>query len=262
MPITVNTNSAAASANYHLSRNQSALQKSLTRLSKRKPHRSTDRRRRRPRGLDETRKRDRSPSRAQKSVQNATSFLEVQDGFWPQRENPQPYDRTQRLERQRDEELFGQPTTTGVPGPSATNLRHGLAEVQRGEHVRDNSHRRRAMPKVYSTIVPRQYGERLRQRRRIDRPNGEREQITPPFRFDHQRVHPGRGQVLGRSKTAGDDVLLRRDGFVCRDRPVRISRWAFSRRPFRTPLRCGPTTEPPCLGCVSPAKKWACRKPT
>ena len=33
MPLTVNTNSAAASANYHLSRNQSALQKSLTRLS-------------------------------------------------------------------------------------------------------------------------------------------------------------------------------------------------------------------------------------
>ena len=33
MPLTINTNSAAASANYHLSRNQSALQKSLTRLS-------------------------------------------------------------------------------------------------------------------------------------------------------------------------------------------------------------------------------------
>ena len=33
MPVTINTNSAAASANYHLSRNQSALQKSLTRLS-------------------------------------------------------------------------------------------------------------------------------------------------------------------------------------------------------------------------------------
>ena len=33
MPLTVNTNSAAAAANYHLSRNQSALQKSLNRLS-------------------------------------------------------------------------------------------------------------------------------------------------------------------------------------------------------------------------------------
>jgi len=33
MPLTINTNSAAASANYHLSRNQSALQKSLNRLS-------------------------------------------------------------------------------------------------------------------------------------------------------------------------------------------------------------------------------------
>ena len=33
MPLTINTNSAAAAANYHLSRNQSALQKSLNRLS-------------------------------------------------------------------------------------------------------------------------------------------------------------------------------------------------------------------------------------
>ena len=33
MPVTINTNSAAAAASYHLSNNQSALQKSLTRLS-------------------------------------------------------------------------------------------------------------------------------------------------------------------------------------------------------------------------------------
>ena len=33
MPLTINTNSAAAAANYHLSQNQSALQKSLNRLS-------------------------------------------------------------------------------------------------------------------------------------------------------------------------------------------------------------------------------------
>ena len=33
MPITVNTNASASYANFHLSKNQSALQKSLTRLS-------------------------------------------------------------------------------------------------------------------------------------------------------------------------------------------------------------------------------------
>ena len=33
MPININTNSAAASASFHLAKNQSALQKSLTRLS-------------------------------------------------------------------------------------------------------------------------------------------------------------------------------------------------------------------------------------
>ena len=33
MPLTINTNSAASAANYYLSRNQSALQKSLTKLS-------------------------------------------------------------------------------------------------------------------------------------------------------------------------------------------------------------------------------------
>ena len=81
MPITVNTNSAAASANYHLSRNQSALQKSLTRLSSGsrivQPIDDAG-------GLAVSMKLESAIVRlngAQKNVQNATSFLEVQDGI-------------------------------------------------------------------------------------------------------------------------------------------------------------------------------------
>ena len=81
MPLTVNTNSAAASANYHLSRNQSALQKSLTRLSSGsrivQPVDDAG-------GLAVSMKLESSITRlngAQKNVQNATSFLEVQDGI-------------------------------------------------------------------------------------------------------------------------------------------------------------------------------------
>ena len=80
MPVTINTNSAAASANYHLSRNQSALQKSLTRLSSGsrivQPVDDAG-------GLAVSMKLESSIVRlggAQKNVQNATSFLEVQDG--------------------------------------------------------------------------------------------------------------------------------------------------------------------------------------
>ncbi len=80
MPLTINTNSAAASANYHLSRNQSALQKSLTRLSSGsrivQPVDDAG-------GLAVSMKLESSIVRlggAQKNVQNATSFLEVQDG--------------------------------------------------------------------------------------------------------------------------------------------------------------------------------------
>lgn len=80
MPLTVNTNSAAASANYHLSRNQSALQKSLTRLSSGsrivQPIDDAG-------GLAVSMKLESAIVRlngAQKNVQNATSFLEVQDG--------------------------------------------------------------------------------------------------------------------------------------------------------------------------------------
>ncbi len=80
MPITVNTNSAAAAANYHLSRNQSALQKSLTRLSSGsrivQPVDDAG-------GLAVSMKLESAIVRlngAQKNVQNATSFLEVQDG--------------------------------------------------------------------------------------------------------------------------------------------------------------------------------------
>ena len=80
MPLTINTNSAAASANYHLSRNQSALQKSLTRLSSGsrivQPVDDAG-------GLAVSMKLESSIVRlggAQKNAQNATSFLEVQDG--------------------------------------------------------------------------------------------------------------------------------------------------------------------------------------
>ena len=81
MPLTVNTNSAAASANYHLSRNQSALQKSLTRLSSGsrivQPVDDAG-------GLAVSMKLESAITRlngTQKNVQNATSFLEVQDGI-------------------------------------------------------------------------------------------------------------------------------------------------------------------------------------
>ena len=80
MPLTVNTNSSAAAANYHLSRNQSALQKSLTRLSSGsrivQPVDDAG-------GLAVSMKLESAITRlngAQKNVQNATSFLEVQDG--------------------------------------------------------------------------------------------------------------------------------------------------------------------------------------
>ena len=80
MPLTVNTNSSAAVANFHLSRNQSALQKSLTRLSSGsrivQPIDDAG-------GLAVSMKLESSIVRlsgAQKNVQNATSFLEVQDG--------------------------------------------------------------------------------------------------------------------------------------------------------------------------------------
>jgi flagellin len=80
MPLTINTNSAAAAASYNLSKNQSALQKSLTRLSSGsrivQPVDDAG-------GLAVSMKMESAIVRlngAQKNVQNATSFLEVQDG--------------------------------------------------------------------------------------------------------------------------------------------------------------------------------------
>ena len=80
MPITVNTNASANYANFHLSRNQSALQKSLTRLSSgsriTQPIDDAG-------GLAVSLKLQSAITRldgAQKNVQNAISFLEVQDG--------------------------------------------------------------------------------------------------------------------------------------------------------------------------------------
>ncbi len=80
MPVTINTNSSAAAASYNLSKNQSALQKSLTRLSSGsrivQPVDDAG-------GLAVSMKMESAIVRlsgAQKNVQNATSFLEVQDG--------------------------------------------------------------------------------------------------------------------------------------------------------------------------------------
>ena len=80
MPLTVNTNSSAAVARFHLSNNQSALQKSLTRLSSGsrivQPIDDAG-------GLAVSMKMESAIVRlagAQKNVQNATSYLEVQDG--------------------------------------------------------------------------------------------------------------------------------------------------------------------------------------
>jgi flagellin len=80
MSLTINTNASAAAARFHLSNNQSALQKSLTRLSSGsrivQPVDDAG-------GLAVAMKMESSIVRlsgAQKNVQNATSFLEVQDG--------------------------------------------------------------------------------------------------------------------------------------------------------------------------------------
>jgi flagellin len=80
MPITVNSNAAASAANFHLSRNNAALQKSINRLSSGsrivQPIDDAG-------GLAVSMKLESSIVRlsgAQKNVQNATSFLEVQDG--------------------------------------------------------------------------------------------------------------------------------------------------------------------------------------
>jgi flagellin len=80
MPITINTNSTAASANMHLSKNSEALRKSLTRLSSGsrivQPVDDAG-------GLAVSMKLESAITRlsgAQINVQNAISFLEVQDG--------------------------------------------------------------------------------------------------------------------------------------------------------------------------------------
>ena len=80
MPITINTNASASYANFHLSKNQNALQKSLTRLSSgsriTQPIDDAG-------GLAVSLKLQSAITRldgAQKNVQNAISFLEVQDG--------------------------------------------------------------------------------------------------------------------------------------------------------------------------------------
>ena len=80
MPITINTNATAASANMHLSKNSEALRKSLTRLSSGsrivQPVDDAG-------GLAVSMKLESAITRlsgAQINVQNAISFLEVQDG--------------------------------------------------------------------------------------------------------------------------------------------------------------------------------------
>ena len=80
MALTINTNSAASTASYYLSKNNAALQKSLTRLSSgsriNKPADDAG-------GLAVSMKLNASISRMQgvnNNIQNAVSFLEVQDG--------------------------------------------------------------------------------------------------------------------------------------------------------------------------------------
>ena len=80
MPLVINTNPAAVSASYHMSRNNAALQKSLTRLSSgsriNKPSDDAG-------GLAVSMKLNASIQRLRgvnNNIQNAISFLEVQDG--------------------------------------------------------------------------------------------------------------------------------------------------------------------------------------
>ena len=80
MPLTINTNAAATTASYFLSRNNSALQKSLTRLSSgsriNKPSDDAG-------GLAVSMKLNGAINRLRgvsNNIQNAISFLEVQDG--------------------------------------------------------------------------------------------------------------------------------------------------------------------------------------
>ena len=144
MPITINTNASASYANFHLGRNQSALQKSLTRLSSGsrivQPVDDAG-------GLAVSLKLQSAITRldgAQKNVQNAISFLEVQDGVLEAAGKiMNRMIELKGLSDGRDEELIGQrQLQPRVQGPAAANLRHGFAEVQRGQHVR-NDHKRR-----------------------------------------------------------------------------------------------------------------------
>ena len=81
MSLTINTNAAAVTASYNLSRNNAALQKSLSRLSsgKRIVQTSDD-----AGGLAVSMKLSASINRMQgvsNNIQNATSYLDVQDGI-------------------------------------------------------------------------------------------------------------------------------------------------------------------------------------
>ena len=80
MPLTINTNTAASTASQNLSRNNSALQKSLVRLSTgSRINKSSDD----AGGLAVSMKLEASANRlrgVQNNIQNAISFLEVQDG--------------------------------------------------------------------------------------------------------------------------------------------------------------------------------------
>ena len=81
MALTINTNAAATSASYYLSKNNSALQKSLTRLSSgRRINKPVDD----AGGLAVSMKLSSSINRlngVSNNIQNAISFLEVQDGI-------------------------------------------------------------------------------------------------------------------------------------------------------------------------------------
>ena len=80
MPLTINSNSAASSASFYMSKNNSALQKSINRLSSGSKivHPNDD-----AGGLAVSMKLESAVVRlqgAEKNIQNGISFLEVQDG--------------------------------------------------------------------------------------------------------------------------------------------------------------------------------------
>ena len=139
MPLTINTNTAAATASQNLSRNNTSLQKSLVRLSTGfRINKSSDD----AGGLAVSMKLNASANRlrgVQNNIQNAISFLEVQDGVL--KGSADILGRMGELkssESGRIEELCGhRELQRGVQEPAGATLPNGEREVQRYQFVRD-----------------------------------------------------------------------------------------------------------------------------